>query len=160
MKKIYMIWEADWGNTGIFFENEKDAEDFCKLKNNKFDIDSNAHYIYSVKQMKFYNSMEDYKTSENESYEQELKNAIKGLQNSIKKIENNEYLFCVNVDGEYYQYFSLRLFEEVLNNFKENKYTISQPGHESYLFGYKCGDSRYLTKEDLPKVEEGYINRK
>ena len=87
MKKIYMIWERDWGNTGIFFENEKDAEKYCELRNNRYEIGYDAHYSFSVKPMDFYNSMEDYKTTKH--FMGELKDAIKGLKNSIEKIQKN-----------------------------------------------------------------------
>lgn len=154
-----MIWERDWGNTGIFFENEKDAEEYCKLKNNSYAINYEAHYSFIVKPMTFYNSMEDYKTIKNKDYKDELKDAIAGLKESIEKIQKNNYSFDVRLNDGYYLRCDLEEFEEILNNFKEERYYVSTPGYETFL-GYEPGKSRYLTKEDLPIVEKGYKKAK
>lgn len=159
MKKIYMIWEKDWGNTTIFFENEKDAKEYCELKNNEHDIDREAHYRYTIKQMTFYNSMEDYKTSQDKDYKEELKSAIKGLKNNIKKIQENNYYFYVDLGESYSRTFSMEEFEEILNNFKANYYTAREPSYETYI-DYHWGKSRYITEEDLPIIKKGYKEAK
>ena len=159
MKDIYMIWEANWGNTGIFFDNKKDAQEYCKLKNNQYDIDTGAHYMYSIKSMTFYKSIEDYKIKRGKDYKNELKSAIESLKNSIAKIENNRYDFDVRLDDDYYLHCTLEKFEDILNDFKEEKFYVNTPGYETFL-GYKPGEYRYLTKKDLPIVEKGYEKSK
>ena len=159
MKQIYMIWEEDWGNTTIFFENEKDAKEYCELKNNEHDISYGAHYRYTIKQMTFYNSMEDYKTSKDKDYKKGLKSAIEGLKKSIQKIENNRYFFDVWFEHEYSISCSMEKFEEILNNFKTEYYTARQPSYETYI-DYHWGKSRYITEEDLPIIKKRYKKAK
>ncbi len=159
MKKIYMIWEDDWGNTGIFFDNEKDAKEYCALLNNGHVIGSCGHYRYSYKIFKSFNTMQDFKTEKKADYKNYLKDAIKALKESINEVKRNRYYFNVNFGDSYYADFSLEHFENVLNNFKEDYYSASQPSYETYI-GYHYGKNRCLTKEDLPIIKEAYKKAK
>ncbi len=154
-----MIWDENWGNTGIFFDDEKVAKEFCELKNNRYRIGSEAHYNYLVKSMDFYNSMEDYKISQKKYYKHELKVAIKGLKESIEEIESNNFYFYVDLDdgscNGYHISCNLKKFEEILNNFREEHYTV-----RTFSSEYYDTETIYLSKKDLPKIKKAYKEAK
>lgn len=161
MKKIYMIWEEDWGNTGIFFDDEKAALEYCQLKNDNF---SNGHAPFTIKQMTYYKDMEDYKILNAKDMKWQLRDAIKGLKEVIDNIKNNRHYFVVKLKGGYYLDCSLDRFEEILTEGKENKfknkhYFASTPGYETFL-GYEYGKSREVKIDDLPAIEESYKKAK
>ena len=66
MEKVYMIWESDWGNTGIFFVDKNTAKIYCQLRNDKYRIDGEATNTFTYKEMELYDSMEDYKNNQKE----------------------------------------------------------------------------------------------
>ena len=159
MKKIYMIWETEWGNTGIFFANEKEARDYCNLKNNSQEIGSYAHYIYKTKEMNFYNSMEDYKIN-SKRYKTELKCAIEGLKNSIEKVKNNIFEFYVEFEDGFSIKLSMKKFDEVLNKFNQKRFIVCKSGYEAFNSSHYFETHRYLSKDDLARVKEEYKKAK
>lgn len=111
MKEIYMIWEADWGNTGIFFDDEQKAKEYCEFRNDRYDIDSDAHRTFFPKKMKMFDSMEDYKKSKSDWYLGELKDAIKGLEESLDRIKTGRHYFEVQINKKHVIGLSLKGFE-------------------------------------------------
>lgn len=102
MKKVYMIWEDGWGNTGIFFEDEIEANKFASLKNN-----------YSVKSFCIYENINDYKNNKKDNYIIELKKAIEEKEKEIYKFEAGKDVF-VTISDELYK-MNTKNIEDVLN---------------------------------------------
>lgn len=160
MDRIYMIWDNDLGNTGIFFKDEKIAEAYCQLRNDKYKIDGEATNTFTYKEMELYNSMEDYKKDNKEIYKHYLKEAIDELKNSIKKIENSQYIFEFKLkDGFCFRsdLSGIKLLSKIVKSgkFKEGSYHASKEGYETFL-GWHHGETRALKEEDLPAIEKGF----
>lgn len=161
MKKIYMIWEEDWGNTGIFFDDKKAALEYCQLKNDRFD---NGHAPFYIKEMTNYKDMQDYKSSNEKDMKWQLKEAITALKKIVNEIKKNIYSFNVKLKDGFYIRCSLDRFEEILiegkeNNFKHKCYFATTPGYETFL-GYEPGETRQVKVDDLPDIEQGYKKAK
>ena len=151
MKDIYMIWEENFGNTTIFFEKKEDAEIFCQLKNEKY-----SHNIYSYKEMTFYNNFEDYKKNDSKMYKYYLKEAIKGLTQKIKEIENDKSSYFIELKDEFHISCYKSTFEDILKKGKYENYTATY-----WTFSdFRPDEYRGLTKEDLPEIKKGYTEAK
>lgn len=160
MEKVYMIWENDWGNTGIFFVDEKTAKIYCQLRNDKYRIDGEATNTFTYKEMELYDSMEDYKNNQKEIYKHYLKEAIEELKNSISKIENGRYIFEIRLkDGFCFRsdLSGIKILSKIVKQgkFKEGSYHASKEGYETFL-GWHHGETRDLKEEDLPEIERGF----
>ena len=75
MKIIYMIYETDWGFTGITFNDKKSANLYVKFAN---DINIPK---YTVKEQKVYDSFEEHITKDNSKMLSDIKRIIENLQN-------------------------------------------------------------------------------
>ena len=152
MKKIYAVCELVDGNieSTIYFEDKKDAEYFCQLK-----ADKNDRYHFWFKEERvLFDNLEDYKESKN-NYLEELKFAIDGLKDSIKRIKTNKEKFTIFFDKSFYKDFSLEDFKNVLtgDNYKE---CIIESDDYVTLLGEFKGITRKMTEEDLPLVKNEY----
>ena len=160
MKKIYMIWETEWGNTGIFFSNEKDAEKFCTLKNDKNDINAEVVNHFYYKEMELFDCLGDCLLKNKNELKIDLKKAIEGLKDNLKRIENNSAYFSVDFGDTFYLKLNLNEFEILLNDINTKKhngecYLAKTIGYETFLGNWKQ-EQRSLTKNDLPKIKECY----
>ena len=75
MKKIYMIYEEDWGHTGVTFTNKKSAEKFVEFQNDCY----NSRYY--IKPKKLYDNLEEYVKNNKSQTKEDIKRAIEKLTN-------------------------------------------------------------------------------
>lgn len=148
MKKIYMIWEEYWGNTGIFFTDEKKAEEYCDFRNCRYDIDSDSRKSFTYKSMGMFDSMEDYKKSRPNQYMIELRDAIKGLEESIDHIKTGRHYFDVRLDKKHVIGLTLQGFE-----------TFFTEGPEKTAYCVSDFDVK-LKEKHTPAVVVGYEKAK
>lgn len=73
MKKIYMIYEQDWGHTGITFTNKKSATKFVNFLNDCYN-----GFTY-IKTKNIYDSIEDFTKNNLPEMKEDLKKAIVNL---------------------------------------------------------------------------------
>ena len=158
MKKIYMIWEENWGNTGIFFDDKNAALEYCRLRNDRYD---NGCAPYSIIIMENYRDMEDFKSSNTKDMKWQLKDAISGLKKVIEKIKNNRHMFYVELKDGFKVGCTLERFEEILTEGKENKFKnkVFFASKLSYS-EFESDESRSVKVEDLPCIEKGYKKAK
>jgi len=73
MKKIYMIYEEDWGHTGVTFTNKKSADKFVEFQNDCY------NHISFIKTKNLYDSVEDYIKNNLTQTKEDIKRAIEKL---------------------------------------------------------------------------------
>ena len=138
MKKVWMIHERYISTakyTGMTFNDEKTADEFCKLLNDGDD------WYYFSKPLEVYESIEDYKMNNNDAYTKKLWKAIDTLQQSILP-DRKEFRIYIN---EYYGDFTFDELNDILaGNF--GKYTVMD--HDGYF--------RHIEDEDLPEIKKEY----
>ena len=152
-----MIYDANKGNTGIFFFDHKDAEEYCALFNETRAIGSPARYDYSVRPMTIYDSVEDYKNDSKESFKIMLSKAIEGLTQNLRRVKNNEKVFKFYLDDEYRYFCCLGFndFNEIINNNKFDNFVAQTSGNDT-AHGWEPGTSRELTRADLAPIIMAY----
>lgn len=104
MKKIYMIYETDWGFTGKIFNDKKSANLYVKFVN-----DLNTP-IYYVREQEVYDSFEEHITKDNSKMISDIKRIIENLQNGFR---------CHNLhfkNGKYKMQY--RIMKEIVKNNK------------------------------------------
>ena len=161
MKKIYMIYERDYGSRHIFFENEKDAQEYCDLHNDTYNVDSEAHYDYYVKEADLYDSMDEYKNKDIKSHLRYLKDAVDELTKSILKVKSENHSFTIRFKDGFHITLYMDDLKEMLLKIKEGKFNAKEYraetyGYETYIGTWHSGESRNLTKKDLPEIVKGY----
>ena len=122
-----MIWEENWGNTGIFFENEDEAEKFVSLKE-----------FYCVKSFDLYENVKDYKNENKGKYIDLLEDAIKRKAEQIKDLEDGFYV-SVKIDNCFYRMYSAEL-ERYING---NKKPYIDRVESDYPYGFDCYSFEY-----------------
>lgn len=72
MKKIYLIYDIDYGSTGIFFTDKNEALEFAKISDD-----------YSVRENYLFENVNEYKSMNKEEYVKMLKRQIEKLKDKI-----------------------------------------------------------------------------
>lgn len=73
MKTIYMIYEENWGHTGVTFTNKKSAEKFVEFQNDCY------NHISYIKPKKLYDNLEEYVKDNKSQTKEDIKRAIEKL---------------------------------------------------------------------------------
>lgn len=73
MKTIYMIYEENWGHTGVTFTNKKSAEKFVEFQNEAYNS------LYYIKPKKLYENLEEYVKNNKSKTKEDIKRAIEKL---------------------------------------------------------------------------------
>lgn len=128
MKKNYMVYEKDYGTTGIIFDSLKEVNNYVKLMN-----DANVEQYY-YKEYNSYNSVKDFFDNNQEQY-------INFLNNYKDKIENN--------------YCKVKLTEGLINLYYRHMKTIVEKkkldfcgwSYENKSYEVKCGDFEIIQNE-------------
>lgn len=155
MKTVYVI--TYYGDkTSLCFTNEEDAEKYCEIENDNRELYDGKPYSYRTQEQ--YDSFEEYKANNEKFYKELYKSIIKNLGESIARIKENKHYFSVEFEREFQYKFTMKEFEEAVNNFKENHYYARQPEYCETLTHE--AEARYLTKEDLPIIKKGYEKAK
>ena len=155
MKTVYVI--TYYGDkTSLCFTNEEDAEKYCEIENDNRDLYDGKPYSYRTQEQ--YNSFEEYKANNKGHYKKLYKSILKNLDESISRIKENKHYFSVEFEREIQYRFTMKEFEEAVNNFKEKRYYARQPEYCETLTHE--AETRYLTKEDLPIIKKGYEKAK
>ena len=160
MKTVYMIYDRDIGSTGIFFDDEKTAQKYCQLRNDKYSINGSAANSFTYVKQNMYKSMQDYKMENKEEYKQYLQDAIMGLKENIKSIELNQHVFSIKLNDDFYfrsDLLGLRTLLRIVNEgkFQEDTYRAQTYGYET-MFGWHEGKTRKVNCDDLIVIEKGY----
>lgn len=82
MKKIYMIYEEDWGHTGITFTSKKSAESYLKYLDA---IHPNTYYF--IKTKKLYDNFEECMSSNKKELISDLKEILNKLKDKDKWVK-------------------------------------------------------------------------
>lgn len=114
MSKIFLINHKYKGSLFMFFEDEQEAEEFCKLANYLYveECDSLHNNTFVVKEVNVFKNFEDYANKNKSSYEKILKQSIKNLNNHINELENGKKI-AVKLDNDYLVRLSLKEIKEI-----------------------------------------------